>query len=161
LIELARARDDESEAALMSEACRFVLAAPSNSVRCYIESERERRARSPANAGEREEAPPHLLSDMWLDLLEAGRAMGIDVGETGAGTASYDSGVYERIYRHLLRKRRFDVLPIGEVMDTGGRSAYDFDFPVQSLLPSEGDCEKFIAEAESGAAEARVPWWQV
>ena len=161
LIELARPADDESEGPLTSQASRFVLVAPSISVRRYIESERERRARSPANAGEREEAPPHLLGDMWLELVEAGRAMGIDIAESAGGTASYESVVYERVYSRLLRHRRFEVLEIDDVTDTGGRSVYDFDFPFSSLLPTARECERFIREAEANAAGAATPWWEV
>jgi hypothetical protein len=161
LIELAGRADDQTEKVLTSPACRFVLVAPSNSLRRHIESERERRASSPANAGEREEAPPHLLRAMWLDLLEAGRAMNVDVAESTGGTASYERSVYERVYVHLLRHRRFEILSIEEVIDTGGRSAYDFDFPVSPLLPSAAECERFITEAEANVLKATGPWWEV
>jgi len=161
LIELARRVDDETERVLASAACRFVLVAPSNSLRRHIELERERRARCPGNAGEREEAPPHLLRAMWLDLLEAGRTMSVDVTERSGGTASYERSVYESVYAHLLRHRRFELMAIDELIDTGGRSAYDFDFPVLPLLPTAAECARFIAEAEANAAQATSPWWEI
>src|SRR5262249_51122961 len=123
------------------------------------EAERFRRFQAPANDGEREEAPPFLLRDMWLDLLEAGRVLGIPERPQSEGTDSYESETYERIYARLLGKRHFESLPIDEVLSTRNESAYDFDFPVHHLLPSAEEAERFIHEAE--VAPVRGHWWEV
>jgi hypothetical protein len=167
LVDLARRADDAAEAVLTSPGCRFVIVVPTNAVRRHVESERMRRSQSPVNAGEREEAPPHLLRQMWLDLLEAGTALGIAAGEgttgtdpsTELGTGSYESGTYERIYGRLLRHRRFEFLSIDAVFDTRGTSAYEFAFPVTPVLPSAHEMVRFIGEVEKQPSVA--PWWEV
>jgi hypothetical protein len=61
LIELTQPQDDAAELILASSDCRFVLTVPSLRVRRHIEAERDRRAVSPSNEREREDAPPRVL----------------------------------------------------------------------------------------------------
>src|SRR5262245_33959514 len=82
-VELARCLDDEAEAVLAAPSCRFAIAVPSREVRRFLESERERRAMAPLNPREREDAPPHVLRDLWRGLAEVAREL--DIGPPGEG----------------------------------------------------------------------------
>src|SRR5262249_8559338 len=108
LMELVRPAQDACEPIFGGSDCRFILVAPTNEVRPHIEAERRRRFLAPASAGEREEAPPHLLREFWLELLTAGRALGAYSFADGpsGGTDSYESETYRAIYSALLQERR-------------------------------------------------------
>ena len=162
LVELVQQADDAAEAALTSEACRFVLPVPSADVQRHILAERLRKAASPANAGEREEAPPTVLDAMWRLLVEARQALGVF---GSAAASAYDAAVYGAVYGRLARHRRFEALPVDEVIDARG-SAYEFDFPAQLLLPDGAAIERFIALAAAEAAGRDedawlARWWDV
>ena len=83
-VELARRLDDAAEALLTAPSCRFAIAVPSREVRRFLEAERERRAASPLHPREREDAPPHVLRDLWRDLHDVARGLGIATPEPRA-----------------------------------------------------------------------------
>ena len=146
--ELAHRWDDAAEALLGSESCRFVIAVPSAAVRAFIEAERDRRTASPLHPREREDAPPHVLRDLWRDLLSAGDRLGLGPAGGHAGGLPYDPVLYRRIYEAVLRHRATEALSIDIVLPSEAISVYDFAEPLPDLLPADADAERFTREAE-------------
>jgi len=146
--ELARRWDDAAEPLLGSASCRFVIAVPSVSVRAFIEAERDRRTASPLHPREREDAPPHVLRDLWRELLGAVDRLGIESAGDDAGDAAYDPALYRRIYESVLRHRAPEALVIDTVLPSEAISVYDFAEPPPDVLPADADAERFVREAE-------------
>jgi hypothetical protein len=157
-----------------------VIAVPSGEVRRFLEAERERRAASPLHAREREDAPPRVLRDLWRDLAELARRLGITapgrrpaVGREGAGSAAdgepapYDPAVYRRVYETLLRHRNVDVVALDTILPTEKLSVYDFAVAPPDLVPTEAEADEFIREVERrytepSALEREIAcWWEV
>jgi hypothetical protein len=179
-VELARCLDDRAEPLLTAPSCRFVIAVPSGEVRRFLEAERERRAASPLHAREREDAPPRVLRDLWRDLAELARRLGIAVPGTGPAVARegagssvddgpepYDPDVYRRVYESILRHRNVDVVALDTVLPTEKLSVYDFAVAPPDLVPTEAEAGEFIREVEHrytepGALERELArWWEV
>ncbi len=98
-VELARRVDDRAEALLTSPSCRFVIAAPSREVRSFLEAQRERRAGNPLHPREREDAPPHVLRDLWHERVLRYRnteVLGLDVILPTERLSVYDFAVAPR-----------------------------------------------------------------
>src|SRR5207302_893820 len=87
---------------LAATSCRFVIPVPSRDVRRFLEAARDRRARRPAHAREREDAPPHLLRELWEHLAGVAPRLGIDAVREGSRPLPYDPALYGRIYRRVL-----------------------------------------------------------
>jgi hypothetical protein len=160
-VEVVQQRDDATESVLAAASCRFVLPVPSNGLQAHLTEERKRRAAAPANAGEREEAPPAVLDAMWRLCVEAGRAMELTSGRP----PTYDALLYRRVYERLARHRRLRVLAIDEVLKAP-LSAYEHGDDVSPLLPEGAAIERFLALAESEASEGQedewlARWWEV
>jgi hypothetical protein len=151
LIELAREGRDSAESLLVAEACRFVIPVPSRAIREFLEAERERRAVRPVHAREREDAPPHVLRDIWREVLEAGRELGF-----AATDAAYDPEVYARVYESVLRGRHVERLPIDVRLPVEGRSAYEFTVPLQELIPDTNEATAVLEETEARYRDARA-----
>src|SRR3989442_1584718 len=83
--DLARPLDDAAEAVLTASSCRFVIAVPSREVRRFLETQRERRAVYPLHPREREDAPPHVLRNLWRDLAEIARRLQLAAVTTVGG----------------------------------------------------------------------------
>jgi len=179
LVELARRLDDRAEALLTDPSCRFVIAVPSGAVRKYLEGERERRAASPLHPREREDAPPHVLRDLWRDLVDVARSRGISAPGTaptirreGAGVAGddltpYDPIVYRRVYEEVLRHRNVEVVALDVILPTERLSVYDFAVAPLDLVPTEAEAEQFIHDAQRRHADLTAlerevaRWWEV
>ena len=159
-IELARRIDDRAEALLASPSCRFVLAVPSPEVRRFLESERERRSASPLHPREREDAPPSVLRDLWRELVEVARSLGIDGPDR-----EYDPGPYQRVFEGVLRHRNVDVVPLDVILPTGELSVYDFAVDPPAVRPTEAETGAFIALVErrpvapTALAAEMARWW--
>jgi len=180
-VELARRLDDEAEALLTAPACRFAIPVPSREVRRFLEAERERRAASPLHPREREDAPPHVLRDLWRELADVARQLApgraaaepaADCGRqtiaaAGDGSPPYDPAVYARVYQTILRHRNVDTLEVDAILPTAKLSAYDFAVALPDLVPTESEAEACIREIEGGhrdpSALARqlARWWEV
>ena len=161
LVELARRMDDDAEPLLASAACRFVIPVPSAEVRRHIESERERRTTAARHPREREDAPPHVLRDLWHQLASTARALGI------VTEGAYDPDVYRRVYEIVLKARTTDALAMETILPTAAMSVYDFGVPIADLVPSADEADALVRESE-----ARFPdpaslgrdverWWVV
>lgn len=160
-IELARPIADCAEELLAAPSCRFVIPVPSVDVRRLAEAERERRAARPLHPREREDAPPRVLRDIWRDLGEVARRLGLAVPG-----ADYDPAVYRRVYEALLRHRNVEIIPLDVILPTETMSVYDFAVTPPNLVPTEAETEAFIAMVERRYAptvlEGEIDrWWDV
>ncbi len=177
-IELAQRRDDRAESLLVGASVRFVIAVPSADVRRFLEAERERRAVRPLHPREREDAPPHVLRDLWRDLLEGAHALGIaplqarpvaggDALPAVSAAMPYDPDVYRRVYERVLRHRHIQIVALDVILPTERLSVYDFAFAPLDLVPTEAEAAAFIREAERhhtdlAALEREMArWWGV
>jgi hypothetical protein len=147
-IELARVEDDAAEPLLTGEATRFVIPVPSRDVRRLVEAERARRAARPLHPREREDAPPAVLQAVWRDLAGAAAALSLAPPPPPGAEVPYDPSVYQRVYEHVLRRRRVEVLPIDTSFPTAGLSVYDLAIPSRELLPTAGEATVAIEEVE-------------
>jgi hypothetical protein len=170
LIELARPAGDEAEPILSAPSCRFLIPVPSPEVRRFLEAERERRAARPVHEREREDAPPHVLRDLWRELALAGQRLGLApapaAGPAGADGPPYDPALYRRVYERLLRHRPVEVVPMTVVLPTGSLSVYDFAVPRHDLAPAPAEAARFIREVEVrypdlAALEDEIDRWYV
>jgi hypothetical protein len=145
-MELVTPLPDRAEPLLTDATCRFVLPLPSATVRRHIEAERERRSLAPLDPREREDAPPHLLRDAWLEVVEYASQSGMkpDV----APGSDYDPALYNAVYSHLLRHRRLEVLPLDVLLPTESFSPYLFEVAHNDLTPSPEEAAFFIGKAE-------------
>ena len=178
-IDLARRLDDDAEALLTASSCRFVIAVPSREVRRFLEARRERRAVHPRHPREREDAPPHVLRDLWANLAEISRGLELSASAavtTGSGsppvrvvggeTVPYDPVVYARVYERVLRHRNAECLALDVILPTEQLSVYDFAVALHDLTPTEAEAETFIREierryADPAALEGEVArWWE-
>ena len=163
LVELARRGDDDAEAVLSLPSCRFAIAVPSVEVRRHVEGDRERRAGAALNPREREDAPPHVLRDLWRQLLVAARGLGIGV----ADDAPYDPAIYQRVYEAVLRERAPEVIARDTILATAQVSVYDFAVPCADLVPSDDEADAFIRETEARYPDPAMlmpeieRWWVV
>ena len=163
LIELAQPLPDDAESALGRATSRFVIAVPSREVRRHVESERERRASASRNPREREDAPPHVLRDLWRQVVVAAQGLGIAVAED----APYDPVVYRRVYETVLRHRTPDVIALDTILPTAAMSVYDFAVPCADLVPTDDDVDAVVRESEARAPDPAAlaheveRWWVV
>ena len=174
LIELARPADDAAEPLLSDSRCRFVVPVPSRAVRRHLEAERERRMRSPQHDRENEDAPPHVLRDLWQQLSGVAVELGVPPGATpqvlragvqGAGSpvlpgaaaagadVPYDPDIYRAVYMKVLHRRNAQAIALDVILPSSSLSAYDFQVPLAELLPDEADTDRYIAEAEQAFPE--------
>ena len=177
-VELAHRLDDSAEPLLGDPSCRFVIAVPSEKVRRFLESQRERRAADPLHPREREDAPPHVLRDLWRDLAAVARQMGISGSDAGrvagqesargaAGPPPFDPVAYRQVYEAVLRHRHVEIVALDTILPTGKLSVYDFAIAPPDLAPSEAEAEQFIREVERRyagpvALEREIAcWWEV
>jgi hypothetical protein len=157
-VELARRIDDRAEGVLASPSCRFVIAAPSREVRTFLEAQRERRAAEPLHPREREDAPPHVLRDLWQSLAA--------IAGGGPAPSPYDPAVYASVYERVLRHRNTEVVGLDVILPTERLSVYDFAISPRDLIPSAADAERFIHEVEHRYADLRAldgeiaRWWE-
>jgi hypothetical protein len=161
LIELARPVDDDAEPLLAGSACRFVIPVPSAEVRRHIETERERRATAARHPREREDAPPHVLRDLWRHLVSTARALGMETD------GDYDPEVYRRVYETVLKARTTEALAMETILPTAAMSVYEFDVPIADVVPSPGEAEALVRECETRFADPAAlgrdaeRWWVV
>jgi hypothetical protein len=160
-VELARRLDDPTEALLIAAWCRFAIAVPSAEVRRFLETERERRAVSPLHPREREDAPPHVLRELWRDLTKVAGRMGI------SAAGAYDPSAYRRVYERVLHHRHVEVVALDVILPTERLSVYDFAVTLRDLVPSPAEAAAAIDEIERrypdlGVLEREIDrWWEV
>jgi hypothetical protein len=154
-IELARRIDDRAEPLLASPSCRFVIAAPSREVREFLETQRARRAAEPLHPREPEDAPPHVLRDLWRSVAAI----------AGHGAPAYDPAVYASVYERVLRHRNTETVALDVILPTERLSVYDYAVSPRDLVPTADDAERFILEVERRYPDLRTldgeiaRWW--
>jgi hypothetical protein len=162
-VELAQRLDDRAEALLAGSSCRFAIAVPSVEVRRFLEAQRERRAARPLHPREREDAPPHVLRDLWHDLADVASRLGI----VAPGPTPYDPIVYRRVYETVLRHRNVEAIALDVILPTENFSVYDFAATPADLTPTEPEAEEFIRTVERRYPDPTVlprevaRWWEV
>ncbi len=165
LVALARPAADAAEAVLAAPSSRFVIPVPSRELRAHLEAERERRARTPLHPREREDAPPHVLRDLWRELVDVARALGMR-GEaaSASGDAAYHPALYQDVYERLLAHRHAEALLIDTKLPTSDLSPYAFGMSTPDLVPTSADAERAIQRvavryADPAALEREVRAW--
>lgn len=162
LIELARPANDVAEAILNADSCRFVVPVPSRAVRQHMEAERERRMRAPQHEREKEDAPSHVLRELWQQLAQVATELGLAPQMTGAGTqVPYDPDVYRDVYLKVLSRRHAQALPLDVILPASGLSAYDFKIARADLLPDAADIVGCIREAELAFPEGAALAYEI
>jgi hypothetical protein len=157
--ELARRADDRAESLLLEPSCRFVIAVPSREVRSFLEAQRQRRAANPLHPREREDAPPHVLRDLWQSLAEI-------AGASASEPPPYDPSVYASVYERVLRYRNAERIDLEVILPTEKLSVYDFAAVPRDLIPSRDEAERFIREVERRYRDPRMleedvaDWWK-
>jgi len=165
-VELARRIDDDAEPLLAGPGCRFAIAVPSVAVRRFLEAERARRASSPLHPREREDAPPHVLRDLWRELSEVAVRLGVSTALDNT-SPPYDPTAYQRVYQAVLRHRHAEAVPLEAILPTEAFSVYDFAVSPLDLVPTEAEAAAAIGEAEGRypdptALEKEIArWWEV
>ena len=162
-MEIARPADDGSEALLRHSRTQFLIPVPSIEVRALIESRRERSIAAPKHANEAHDAPPDLLRALWQEVYQV--AVALDLAPATPGDAPYAPQVYAAVYRHLLRHRQAQVLPIDEALQPSG-SVYEHVAPLPVLQASAAQAEAILARLEATmtpeqAIAAADRWYEV
>jgi hypothetical protein len=157
LIELARPADDAAEPVLNLPTCRFVVPVPSRTVRQHMEAERERRTREPQHEREKEDAPPHVLGDLWQQLAQVAATLGLAPPAGSGAQVPYDPDIYRNVYLKVLSRRHAQVLPLDVILPASGLSAYYFQIARADLLPTESDIARFLHEAERAFPDGARP----
>jgi len=148
LIELTVPADDATEPLLVSAESQWVLPVPTNDVRRHIERERERRSTNPLHRQERQDASPNVLRAVWPEILEAAAGKGV-AADPSAGTGTYDSAIYEAVYRLWLMHRPLHVEPIDQVLPTAEMSVYQYGVEYLPLVPDKDEADAFIRAWEA------------
>lgn len=146
LAALARRTSDDAEAVLAADTTRFVIPVPSRELRAHLEAERERRAREPRHAREREDAPPAVLRALWRELFEVAGKLAI---ADARGDVPYDPEIYRRVYERLLVHRHATALTMSARLPAGQISAYDFTAPTVDVLPPEDEASWLVEDTEA------------
>jgi hypothetical protein len=163
-VELARRLDDAAEPLLAAASCRFVIPIPSRDVRRFLEAARDRRARQPAHAREREDAPPNLMRELWEHLAGVAPRLGIDAVREGSRPLPYDPALYGRIYQRVLRHRHTEILSMEKPLPSESISVYDFAIAAHDVLPAPEEAAARIAWVERrypnpGTLEEEINRW--
>lgn len=145
LAELAQRLDDRVESLLAGEQSLFLIPAPSLEVRRAIETARAQDMTNPRHEREAANAAPSVVRQLWLDVAEVARRLGMAGSERGE---EYKPEVYVSVYLHLLRHRHARPLPIGEVLPVQA-SAYDLPAVASELMPTPEDVERSLAGVEA------------
>lgn len=147
-VELARHLEDRAEPLLAASSCRFIIPVPSQEVRGFLESERNRRMSRPRHDREREDAPPHVLRELWEQLVAVAPSLGIDTIHKPKARGQYDPALYEHVYRLILKHRHVQSLRMAKVLPNTAFSAYDFAFPKHDIVPAPKEAAGFIHRVE-------------
>lgn len=162
-MEIALPADDEAEALLRDSRTRFVIPVPSIDVRALIELRRERSIAAPGHENEAHDAPPDLLRSLWQDVHQVAVALGL--APATPGVAPYSPLVYAAVYRHLLRHRQAQELPIDEALQPSG-SVYEHVEQPPVLQARAAQAKAILARLEAAmtpeqSIAAADRWYEV
>jgi hypothetical protein len=147
LVELVRPMADAAEPLLTDPSTRFVIPVPSRELRRHLEAERGRRAAHPLHPREREDAPPEVLRDLWLQLARDAAALGLAAAPEGDGEVPYDPALYTAVYRRVLCRRHADIVPMDTILPAASVSPYDLAVSADDLRPTPDEVAGLVAAA--------------
>jgi energy-coupling factor transporter ATP-binding protein EcfA2 len=117
LLELARQSEDAVEPALAGDSTLFLIPAPSRAVRAAIEGSRDHEMTVPRHDRERANASLALVRAHWREIRGVAEELGTSEGPV---SDVYTPEVYVGVYRHVLRNRHSEVLPISTIFNVEG-----------------------------------------
>ena len=165
-VELVRPARDEAEAALSSEATRFIVPVPTVAVKQAIEAARAATTTTPRHERERADAVPSVIRLLWAELLAAATQLAAAKGAPPPGDVGYDPETYIAVFREALSHRNWEPLPVEVALPPQDRSVYDLDAPVVDLAPSEAEAEDYVARVEreypdlAALQRETAAWWR-
>ena len=165
-VELARPARDEAEAALSSEATRFLVPVPTVAVKQAIEAARAATTTKPRHERERADAVPSVIRLLWAELLDAATQLAAANGGPPPVDVGYDPETYVAVFREALSHRNWEPLPVEVALPPQDRSVYDLDAPVVDLAPSEAEAEAYVARVEreypdlAALQRETAAWWR-
>ena len=165
-VELARPARDEAEAALSSEATRFLLPVPTVAVKQAIEAARAATTMTPRHERERADAVPSVIRLLWAELLDAATQLAAANGRLPPVDVGYDPETYVAVFREALGHRNWEPLPVEVALPPQDRSVYDLDAPVVDLAPSQTEAEAYVARVEreypdlAALQRETAAWWR-
>jgi hypothetical protein len=152
-IELARIERDAAEIHLAAPATRFLVPVPSSEVRQAIHAARATEMAAPRHARDAANALPVVVDALWQAVVEAAQALALP--EAPAGSRGYSATLYAALYRHLLRHRHVQDVPVTEVI-AGAGSPHEHAQPSPELAPADTEVSTLIAQAEAEGVETVV-----
>ena len=165
-VELARPADDSAEAALSSEATRFLVPVPTVEVKQAIEAARAATTEKPRHERERNDAVPSVVRLLWAELFDAATQFAAASGAPPPVDVGYDPETYVAVFREALSHRNWEPLPVEVALPPQDRSVYDLDAPVVDLAPSEAEAEAYVARVEreypdlAALQRETAAWWR-
>ena len=148
-VELVRPDGDPAERLLGGGTCAFLVPVPSIEIRRFLEGERDRRSVDRRHDREEEDALPAVLRELWDQVVDAARALGMGVEAPTAGRAPYDPALYAQVYSRVLVHRHAHTLVIDRLMPGSAESVYAFAFPTQDLVPTASEADVWIEAVEA------------
>ena len=165
-VELARPARDAAEAALSSEATRFLVPVPTVAVKQAIEAARAATTMKPRHERERADAVPSVIRLLWAELFDAATQLAAASGAPPPVDVGYDPETYVAVFREALSHRNWEPLPVEVALPPQDRSVYDLDAPVVDLAPSEAEAEAYVARVEreypdlAALQRETAAWWR-
>ena len=165
-VELARPARDEAEAALSSEATRFLVPVPAVAVKQAIEAARAATTMTPRHEREHADAVPSVIRLLWAELLDAATQLAAASGGPPPVNVGYDPETYVAVFREALSHRNWEPLPVEVALPPQDRSVYDLEAPVVDLAPSEAEAEAYVARVEreypdlTTLQREAAEWWR-
>lgn len=151
-IELAVPCTDVAETLLAADSTRFLVPQPTREVRIALEAARARDSAHHRHALDEKNAPPALADALWKQVLATADALEIARDHRDA---SYSPEVYFAVYRHLLRHRRVDALPVSQLVAVAS-SAHDLGESVSLLAPTAAEAMHLVSVIEDGGVDQAI-----
>ena len=165
-VELARPAADRAEAALSSDATRFLVPVPTVSVKEAIEAARAATTAKPRHERERNDAVPSVVRLLWAELFDAATQLAAVRGDHPPVNVGYDPETYLAVFSRALSHRNWEPLPVEVALQPQDRSVYDVDAPIVDLAPSEAEAQAYVARVEreypdlEALERETAAWWQ-
>ena len=164
LAELVHVQDDDVEPLLAGDLTRFLVPVPTTEVRRALESKRQGSISSPQHADDAQDAPMHILRQIWTDTHSKAVDLGLVDGDDTAASDEYDPTTYQRFFQHLLQRRNCRFLDVDTVYADVG-SSHDLDVPTDELVPSADEISDVLASLEATWTTDQVrsvdAWYEV
>lgn len=144
-VELLQSHEDGLEPVLAGTDSVFFLPVPSVSVREHIEQARATTISAPRHEREKRDAPPNVVQQHWQAIYDLG--VQLKLAERTAHPA-YDADIYCKVFQHLMRNRKTEVLAVDEIYSSPG-SVYDLTMQTADLRASDADVQASYQRVEA------------